>query len=182
MNLNKNIFLSGNTIVLRALQEQDIEGNYARWLNDPDITLYNSHGRFPMTKEKLSDFVKSAYASNSSLVLAICDITSETHIGNISLQAISWVDRSAEIAFLLGEKNYWGKGVMYDAAKLIIQHGFEALNLHRIHCGTSSDNIGMQKLAEKLGMKKEGVRIDAIFKNGNYYSIYEYGIINKINF
>lgn len=177
MNLNKNIFLSGDTIVLRALQEQDIEGNYARWLNDPDITQYNSHGRFPMTTDKLRDFVKSAYASNSSLVLAVCDKTTEKHIGNISLQAINWVDRSAEIAFLLGEKSYWGKGVMFEAAKLIIQHGFKALNLHRIHCGTSSDNIGMQKLAEKLSMQKEGIRKEAMFINGKYYDIVEYGII-----
>jgi ribosomal-protein-alanine N-acetyltransferase len=177
MELNKDIFLCGETIVLRILNEKDIEGNYARWLNDPEITLYNSHGRFPMTLDKLRDFVKSAYASNNALVLAVCDKQNGTHIGNISLQAISWVDRSAEIAFLLGEKDYWGKGVMYEAGKLIIKHGFEALNLHRIHCGTSSDNGGMQKLAEKLGMQKEGVRKDALFKNGKYCDVLEYGII-----
>jgi ribosomal-protein-alanine N-acetyltransferase len=179
MNLKKGIFLIGKTIVLRALCEKDIEGNYSRWLNDPEITHYNSHGRFPMTTEKLRDFVKSANASNSSLVLAVCDKNSSIHIGNISLQAISWVDRSAEISFLLGEKSYWGKGVMYEAAKLIIQHGFDSLNLHRIHCGTSSDNIGMQKLAEKLGMQQEGIRKEAMFKNGKYYNIIEYGIISK---
>jgi ribosomal-protein-alanine N-acetyltransferase len=177
MELNKDIFLSGEIIMLRMLNENDITGNYARWLNDPEITLYNSHGRFPMTIDKLRDFVKSAYTSNTSLVLAVCDKKTSTHIGNISLQAFSWVDRSAEIAFLLGEKDYWGKGVMLEAGKLIIQHGFEALNLHRIHCGTSSDNMGMQKLAEKLGMQKEGVRKDAMFKNGKYCDIVEYGII-----
>jgi len=177
MELNKDIFLSGETIVLRLLNENDITGNYAHWLNDPEITTYNSHGRFPMTIDKLRDFVKSAYTSNTSLVLAVCDKQTGIHIGNISLQAISWVDRSAEIAFLLGEKNYWGKGVMQEAGKLMIEHGFGALNLHRIHCGTSSDNVGMQKLAEKLGMQKEGVRKDAIFKNGKYYDIVEYGII-----
>jgi ribosomal-protein-alanine N-acetyltransferase len=177
MELNKDVFLSGETIVLRILNEKDIEGNYTRWFNDPEITLYNSHGRFPMTIDKLRDFVNSACASNNALVLAICDKKNGTHIGNISLQAISWVDRSAEIAFLLGEKEYWGKGLMYEAGKLIIKHGFEALNLHRIHCGTSSDNVGMQKLAEKLGMQKEGVRKHALFKNGKFCDVVEYGII-----
>jgi ribosomal-protein-alanine N-acetyltransferase len=58
MELNKDIFLTGETIYLRILNEKDVEGNYARWFNDPEITLYNSHGRFPMTAEKLKDFVK----------------------------------------------------------------------------------------------------------------------------
>lgn len=177
MELNKDIFLTGETIYLRILKEKDVEGNYARWFNDPEITLFNSHGRFPMTADKLKDFVKSAYASNTALVLAVCDKQHDKHVGNISLQSISWVDRSAEIAFVLGEKEYWGKGVMLEAGKMILVHGFNMLNLHRIHCGTSSDNTGMQKLAVKLGMTQEGIRKDAMFKNGKFVDIIEYGII-----
>jgi RimJ/RimL family protein N-acetyltransferase len=59
----------------------------------------------------------------------------------------------------------------------MIKHGFKVLNLHRIHCGTASNNQGMQKLAEKLGMQKEGIRRDALFKNGKYFDVVEYGII-----
>jgi len=177
MELKKDIFLTGEHIILRVLTEKDIEGNYALWLNNPEITTYNSHGRFPMTADKLKDFVKASYASNTSLVLAVEDKETHEHIGNISLQAISWVDRNAEIAFLLGEKKYWGKGVMQEAGKLLIEHGFKMLNLHRIHCGTSSENTGMQKLAEKLGMRKEGMRKEAQFKNGKYIDIIEYGIV-----
>lgn len=179
MELNKDIFLQGDHIALRPLTEQDIDGNYGRWLNDPEITLYNSHGRFPVTTEQLKTFVKAAQASNTSLVMAVIDRETQTHIGNISLQGISWVDRQAEIAFLLGEKDFWGKGVMLEAGKLLLHHGFNMLNLHRIHCGTSSDNKGMQKLAEKLGMTQEGVRKEALFKNGKYCDIIEYGILNK---
>ena len=67
---------------------------------------------------------------------------------------------------------------MKEAGDLLINHAFQNLNLHRIYCGTSSNNIGMQKLATKLGMKKEGVRKDSIFNDGRYYDIIEYGIIN----
>lgn len=182
MIMTKDIFLKGDSIVLRMLREEDIYGSYARWLNDAEVTLYNSHGRFPMSIEKLRDFVQNAYASNSSLVLAVCDIQSGSHIGNISLQSISWVDRSAEIAFLLGEKEFWGKGVMLEAGRIMIRHAFEVLNLHRIHCGTSSENIGMQKLAEKLGMNLEGVRKHAHFKNGIYLDVFEYGILSNCLF
>jgi RimJ/RimL family protein N-acetyltransferase len=37
----------------------------------------------------------------------------------------------------------------------------------------------MQRLAEKLGMNQEGVRKDALFKNGVFVDIIEYGIVFK---
>ena len=179
MNLKKDIFLKGRAVYLRALNEKDIDGNYRFWLNDPEIIQFNSHGRFPVTPEKLLAFVQSSIQSSTALVLAVIDMASDKHIGNISLQGISWIDRNAEIAFLLGEKEFWGKGVMQEAGELLIQHAFSVLNLHRIHCGTSSDNKGMQKLAEKLGMQQEGLRKEAIFNNGVYHDIIEYGLLNK---
>lgn len=179
MNLKKDIFLKGSTVYLRALDEKDIDGNYRFWLNDPEIIQFNSHGRFPVTPEKLLAFVQSSIQSSTALVLAVIDMATDKHIGNISLQGISWIDRNAEIAFLLGEKEFWGKGVMQEAGELLIHHAFSALNLYRIHCGTSSDNKGMQKLAEKLGMQQEGVRKEAIFNNGVYHDIIEYGLLNK---
>lgn len=179
MDSRKNIFLEGETLYLRPLNENDVKGNYQVWLNDKTVVQYNSHGRFPMTVEKLIDFVKSVSASNASLVLAIIDKDSDEHIGNISLQSINWIDRSAEIAFLLGEKKFWGRGVMYEAGKILIEHGFSTLNLHRLHCGTSSENVGMQKLAEKLGMQQEGIRREAIFKDNHYFDIIEFGLLKK---
>ncbi len=177
--IRKDIFLEGNSICLRPLMETDVLGNYSFWLNDAEIVQYNSHGRFPMTIPMLKAFVESSQQSRSAIILAIVDKESGMHIGNISLQAINWVDRNAEIAFLLGEKSFWGKGVMLEAGNLIIKHGFNTLNLHRIYCGTSSENLGMQKLAKKLGMNEEGIRKEAIYNNGVYHDIMEYGILKK---
>ena len=47
---------------------------------------------------------------------------------------------------------------MYDAGKFLIKHVFEILNLKSIHCVTSSENIGMQKVVGKLGVNLDGVR------------------------
>ena len=44
-------FIKGNTIALRRLTLNDVEGNYDYWLNEEEITKYNSHGRFPMSKD-----------------------------------------------------------------------------------------------------------------------------------
>jgi len=172
-------FIDGQSIYLRPLTIDDLKSNYSLWLNDHKINELNSHCRFPKSKAELIDYVQSVSSSNNDLVLAIVYKNNNIHIGNISLQNINWVDRSAEIAFILGEIDYWGKGIMLEAGKLILNHAFKALNLHRVYCGTSINNFGMIKLARKLGMKKEGVRRDAIFNNNNYYDLIEFGIIEN---
>lgn len=172
------VFLETERLLLRPLSLCDLNGNYKNWLNDKEIVQHNSHGRFPQTDESLKNFISSANHTGR-IVLAIIAKDSKVHVGNISLQGINWVDRNAEIAFLLGEKEYWGKGIMGEAGKAMIDHAFITLNLHRVHCGTSTENKGMQRLAEKLGMSKEGVRKEAIFNDGKYHDIIEFGIINN---
>ncbi|AXX93545.1 GNAT family N-acetyltransferase [Malaciobacter molluscorum LMG 25693] len=174
-----NIFLESNNIYLRALCLEDAETNYVNWLNDKEVCKFNAHHRFVNTKEKTIEYISRINSSKDCLVLAICCKEDNIHIGNVSIQSINYIDSNAEFAIVMGETNYQGKGFAYEASKLIINHAFNSLNLHRIYCGTSSENISMQKLAIKLGMKEEGTLKQAIFKNGQYIDIKLYGIINQ---
>lgn len=80
---------------------------------------------------------------------------------------------------LSGDKTCWGKGYGKEAARLICEHGFQALNLHRISCGTLDNNTAMSKLAESLGMVEEGRRRQAAYKHGRYVDIIEYGVLKS---
>jgi len=171
-------FLSDELILLEPLERVHIDGNYRNWFNDPEVVRQNSHGRFPMTQRKLESYVTSTESNMSLLVLAVILREQQVHVGNISLQNIDWVDRNAEIAFILGEQKYRGKGIMFRAGQLLIQHAFNSLNLHRIYCGTLDSNISMKKLAIKLGMREEGRRQDAVYKHGQYIDVVEFGMIN----
>lgn len=173
-----NIFIKGNRVFLRPLELEDLNGDYVSWLNNPEVCQFNGHNRFPYHPEQLKSYIMSSSQDKTKVVLAICLFEDSKHVGNISLQNISFVDRNAEFAILIGDLNLQGKGIGKEAGELLIDHGFNALNLHRIYCGTSERNIGMQKLAHYLGMKEEGRRKDAIFKDGEYLDILEYGIIN----
>ena len=172
-------FIDGQSIYLRPLEKEDLKGNYSLWLNDPKINELNSHCRFVKTQNELNNYIESVSSSKSELVLAVVYKQNDLHVGNISLQSINWLNRDAEIAFILGEVDYWGKGIMYEAGKLLIDHAFEKLNLHRIYCATSINNRGMIKLASKLGMKQEGIRREALFNKRRYFDIVEFGILEN---
>lgn len=177
--MTRKIILKGEIIFLRPLGIGDVDGDYVGWLNDPEVCKYNSHGVFPYNKQKAVTYIKRVSLAKDMLVLAIVAKKEKKHIGNISLQHIDVLNNSAEYAILLGDKNYWGQGIAKKASLLILKHGFRELNLHRIYCGTAVGNIAMQKLAESLGMKLEGRRRDAQFKNGQYNDVIEYGVLRE---
>lgn len=170
-------FIDGEKIFLRPLKDEDAYGSYPSWLNNPIVCRGNSHGVFPYTSHDALDFISASRTNKNALILAIIDKQTSKHIGNVSLQAINFINRSAELAILLGERDSWGKGIGTEACRLMMMHGFKSLNLHRIYLGTASSNHGMQKIADRLGMSREGCRKEAFFKNGVYEDIIEYGII-----
>ena len=181
-------------IALKFFEKTDIPGNYLYWWHDEEVTKYNSHGLFPYTKEKQQDFLNQI-ENGSNIVWAVYGFIKMcadnniiekimkkpgpgwVHIGNISLNNIDWVYKSAEFACVFGEKEFWNKGICTKAATKLYDHGFNKLNLHRIWTGTASTNIGMQKVALKLGMKKEGEFKDGMFLNGQYVDVFSYGIL-----
>lgn len=173
-----NIFLEAKSIYLRPLHKEDLTLDYVQWLNDIEVCAHNSHAVLPYTQEKMESYYEHLRQTGDiNIALAIIDKGTDKHIGNIALQNIDWISRNAEYAIILGNKQYWNKGVASEASQLICKYGFHRLNLHRIYCGTTSGNIGMQKLAKKIGMRQEGIRREAIFKNGQFWDITEYGLL-----
>lgn len=172
-----NPFIIGKDVYLRPLRAEDADGGYVAWLNDPEVCRFNSHHVFPYTAQQALQYISQAAAARDAVVLAVCLISSDRHIGNISLQKIDLMSRSAEFAVLFGDKENWGKGYARQAAVLLCEHGFRELGLHRIYCGTSAENVAMQKLAKALGMREEGRRVQALFKHGRYIDIIEYGML-----
>jgi RimJ/RimL family protein N-acetyltransferase len=171
-------FLQGARLYLRPLEDADVSGPYPSWLNDELVCRGNSHHVFPYSLAQASDYVRRA-ASQEAVVLAIVLNDGQKHIGNIALTRIHPVYRSAEFSILLGDAEEWGKGYAREAAALLIRHGFGALNLHRIACGTFATNAAMRRLALSLGMKEEGIRRQAAYKDGRYVDVLEFGLLRE---
>ena len=74
----------------------------------------------------------------------------------------------ADISLLIGEKEYWGKGIATQAIELISNFAFETLNLHKLKAGCYSENIGSKKAFEKVGFNLEGT-LKSQWKLNNRY-------------
>jgi RimJ/RimL family protein N-acetyltransferase len=163
--------LDSQRIYLKKLSLEELNGNYVSWLNDPEVCRFNAHGESEYTQEKATDFIQSLAGDTAREVWAVYLKQPHVHIGNIALQSIDLKNKNAEIAYLFGEKEYWGKGYAMEASVLLLRRGFEELKLHRIYFGTHIENLQMQRLGEKLGFVKEGILKDAQFKFGKYNDV-----------
>jgi len=118
--------------------------------------------------------------NNRKLVLGIVNSESMLHIGNVSLQRLDWINRSAELAIVIGETDAWGKGYGVKACKAMLYHGFMKLGFHRIWSGTSETNLGMLHVFDRIGMAKEGAFKEGMFLNGAFRDVLSYGMTTSM--
>lgn len=149
-------FLEGSAIYLREVRESDVTEDYYNWINDSEVNQYLETRYFPRSKSNILNFVKALDGSKDEILLAICDKASDKYIGNIKLGPINWVHRYADISLLIGDKDYWGKGLATEAIHLVTGFAFNTLNLHKLKAGCYADNAGSKKAFEKVGFVKEG--------------------------
>ena len=161
--------LEGEKVYLSPINPEDYE-LYTKWLNDDKgVSKYIDQDKkvIGITKEKeiLESQAKSGY--NFAIVLK----ESDQLIGNISLMKISFIDKIGEIGLFIGPKEEKGKGYGPEAIKLLLDYGFNALNLQNIELGVYSFNERAIKAYKKLGFKEYGRRTKSKYLNGEYYDL-----------
>ena len=163
-----------------SLVPYDFELSPKHWYFDPDVTALNSWGIFTLSPETEEKALKEAISARKMIMWKIYLGVEgkEIWVGNVSIQSLDWVNRSAEFAILIGEKEYWGNGIASSALLLCMEHVFEKLAFRRFWSGTSELNIGMRKVFEKQKWVKEGIFRSAKFTKGKEVDIVEYSILS----
>lgn len=132
---------------------QDAEGLYA-YAKDPDVgprAGWSPHG----SVEESLKIIKEIFMPAD--VWAVREKNSGRIVGSIGLEN----DRrregvnSREMGYSLA-KDCWGRGYMTEAARAVMDYGFENFGLTVMGICTSPDNKRSQRVIEKCGFKFEG--------------------------
>ncbi|WP_242391717.1 GNAT family N-acetyltransferase [Enterococcus faecalis] len=81
--------------------------------------------------------------------------------------------------FAILQKEQRGQGYGFEAVSLICKFAFYELGLHKIRLAVNSNNQKAIHVYEKVGFKKEGIDREALFQDGQWLDIYNYGILQK---
>lgn len=161
--MHPGVILKTDRLELSPVSKEDCNENYLSWLNDSETNQYLESGLHTYTMEQLIVFVMKQELNKKCLFLAIRLKTSGKHIGNIKLDKINDVHRSAEYGILMGEKNEWGKGYAQEASVALIDYGFATLQLRKIYLGVIDMNSAALRLYQKMGFQNEGVLKEHFF-------------------
>lgn len=171
--------VESDRLYLRLLEPSDAEGNYLKWMADPEVTKYLESRFQTHTVETLRTFIAQMTQGENNVFCAVVLKHHDRHIGNVKLGPIDWVHKRADVGLLIGEKDCWGQGFGAEAYKLMAQHAFLTLNLHKVSAGCYAENEGSAKALERAGFRQEGRRRQHSFVEGHYTDLLLFGILNE---
>lgn len=145
--------LETERLILRPFTRDDAEGLFA-YASNPNVGPHAGWKPHADVQES-QKIIDELFLVNQ--VWALIDKTSGKLIGSIGLEP----DKrrpgiaSKELGYSLAEE-FWGKGLMTEAAKEIIRYAFEVMNLDILAICTGLTNERSASVIEKCGFKYEG--------------------------
>ena len=153
-----------NRLILRAWQETDLEDfyEYASVEGVGENAGWRHHESIEDSRSILKNFISSKDE------FAITDRNNNKVIGSLGLHR-SWANDDSkfidlklkDIGYVLS-KDYWGRGLMPEAVKAVIDFCFDDLKLDAITSGHSPSNHQSKRVIEKNGF--------VYVKTSDYYS------------
>ncbi|TYL36837.1 GNAT family N-acetyltransferase [Natronococcus pandeyae] len=165
-------FLSGDDVTLRTIETEDLEF-LQREVNDPKI--WRPIGRStPLNAEQEREFFEDIVCDDDGIHLLVA--ADSEPVGTIGLNSINREARRAELGYWIATEHH-GRGYGTEAAKLLVEHGFDQLGLHRISARVFEFNDASKRLLESVGFTEEGVHRDTEFIDGEFQDTHWYGLL-----
>ena len=166
--------LPGKRVFLSPLNKDDVE-KYVEWLNDIEVAVHLNALGMTLSVEKEKEWLEGAVKRDNGF--AIVDAGKDELIGNCGLHNLDQVNRSAEVGIFIGNKEYWNKGYGEEALRLLLDYGFNVLNLNNIMLKVFGFNKRAHECYRKTGFREIGRRRNAKVLGGRTYDIIYMDII-----
>ena len=157
MESKLNDTLENSRVLLRPLALSD-EAELQEIANDADLWVY---GLDDLSKAgELNRYIKKAIAARDKAtcaVWAVIDKQTNRVAGCTRLGEISWNDERGQIGWTWIGKEFQGSGLNKAMKFLILQYGFESLNLNRIELKADERNLRSRQAIKGIGAKEEGI-------------------------
>jgi Acetyltransferases, including N-acetylases of ribosomal proteins len=169
------VTINGSRITLREFKPTDLDASMAV-VGDPEVTRtlsFDTRTRTEQAERLAQDIDRARAEPRPDYYLAIVN-SDDLLIGFVRIGLGR--DRSGELGYAIRRED-WGKGYATEAAGLMLDFGFQTLNLHRIQAACGPDNRPSQRLLARLGFTPEGRIRDHVFTNGAWRDSLLYSIL-----
>ena len=120
---------------------------YKKYVTDPDMT----EQKHAYDYEEIEEYYATKIEEENRNVFSI--MLGAEVIGEIQLKRIDWTVREATLSIILVNDHFKNKGYGTEAEKLILDYGFETLNLNKILADTTLRNERSKHVLKKIGFE-----------------------------
>ena len=160
--------IEGRLVVLRRHVPENI-GAFRRWYADPEIARLARYQDGPMRVEEVDRFFQARAIGAESLAMAIHARDSDRLIGTCALSQFDGDNGSALFHITIGERDAWGHGYGTEATRLMVDHAFRTLGIHRIGLSVFEFNERAIRSYVTCGFVAEGRAREAIWRDGRWW-------------
>ncbi|WP_314585207.1 GNAT family N-acetyltransferase [Paenibacillus terrigena] len=171
--------LETERLILRKMRRSDARDLFA-YASNAEVTRYtmwNTH-RTLRDSEHFLDAIEQRYREGQVTNWGIEYKSNGKFIGTCGFVYWAPEHHRAEIGYALSAE-YWNQGIMSEAARVVLQIGFQKMDLNRLEARCNLENIGSERVMQKLGMTYEGVIREQLFIRGRFESVKLYSILRN---
>ncbi|MEY8758430.1 GNAT family N-acetyltransferase [Chryseobacterium tongliaoense] len=164
-------------LILSELKEEDIP-YVVEYLQEKVFSELTSNIPYPYSEEDAKYWLtisKEAFETDKGYTFAIRDKEKKI-MGAIGIHDRG--DDKAELGYWLAVP-FWNRGYVTEAAKAIIDFGFEKSGYNKIFATHFFHNPSSGKVMEKIGMEREAILKQHLKKDGKYFDIPLYSIFKN---
>jgi [ribosomal protein S5]-alanine N-acetyltransferase len=161
-------------LLLRPFQADDVEDALA-YRDDVEFARFLPHIPQPFTRGDAEAMVATNMMEPWDRSPTFAVVLEGRLIGTVNFE-VDATTRTAMIGYAIG-RAWWGRGIATEAARAAMACAMEAFDLVRVWASTEVGNVRSQRVLEKLGMRRESVRVaDHIGRDGKAVDEVVYGL------
>lgn len=142
---------------------------FRRWYRDPEVARLARYQDGPMAIEEIDRFFQARVVGPESMAMAIHVRGTDRLIGTCALGQLDGDNGSSTYHITIGEKDAWGHGYGTEATRLMLDHAFGTLGLHRIALSVFEFNERAIRSYASCGFVTEGRARQAVWRDGRWW-------------
>jgi RimJ/RimL family protein N-acetyltransferase len=167
--MTMTVVLTTERLRLRPLEGGDVDALHALCL-DPDVRRYLWDDQI-LSRETVDDLIrrsKAMFAANGYGFFALEFADRETKRGLVGFCGYRQFEDTPQVELLYAiAPEYWGEGLVTEAAVEVLRHGFETCAVERVVASTDTPNQRSVRVLQRLGMtfdcRREFHGLDTVF-------------------
>ena len=162
---------------LIQLTPEDIQDEWSLWFNSERTQYYSRSGR-QIPLDELRETIRIGLEKQTTYTFGIFMLTAQEFIGTVKIGPIDHTHGLADLAILIGNPAYLGKGLGTTIIQKASDLAFRKFPIRKLHSGILEKNIPSIKSYTRAGWVVEGVLYKHFLNRGTPQDWY---IISKFN-